>query len=54
MLEIAEKDVFETVKFFNDLVLVTRLEDHNLVLCSLYMIRGICSLLKYMVRESCN
>ena len=42
MVENANKNVFEIVTMLNNLVLVCRFYDHNLVFCSLYMIHEIC------------
>ena len=47
MLEIVGKSVFKIMTLPNDLVLICRFQDHNLVFCSLHMIREICFLLNY-------
>ena len=42
MVENANKNVFEIVTMLNNLVLVCSFYDHDLVFCSLYIIREIC------------
>ena len=42
MLEIVDNNVFKIMAMPNNLVLVCRFEDHDLVFCSLYMICEIC------------
>ena len=42
MLEIIIKNVFEIMTMLNNSVLLCKFKDHNLVFCSLYMIREIC------------
>ena len=47
MLETINKNAFEIMTLPNNLVLICRFEDHNLMFCSLYMVCNICFLLKH-------
>ena len=47
VLEIVDKNAFDIMTLPNNLVLICRLSDHNLVFWWLYMIREIWLLLKY-------
>ena len=52
MLEIPDKNVFKIVTLPNNLILISRLLDHNLVFCSLYMIHEICVSEIWLVKTS--
>ena len=47
MVEIIDKNVFKIMTLLNNLILVWRFVDHNLVFCSLYTTCEICFLLEY-------
>ena len=47
MLEIVDKSVYKIMTLSNNLVFICRFQGHNLVFCSLHMIREICFLLNH-------
>ena len=47
MPEIVDKNVFKIGTLQDNLLLICRFYDPNLVFCSLYMIREMCFMLKY-------